>query len=176
MRNTFTKSIGLIFLISFLIASAVPVLAAGGTVSQDQQWYSAYSIDRPAVDSDISSLNTGVIEGLFSPENVERKVSNYRTYSSPLLTDSQKAMDHSKSYTVSPELSSAKYAYETAMENVNWAGFYAAQFATDTLSSKGEKANDDYTKAVNKINNYTKNIAETDRLLKIYDQNKETKS
>lgn len=102
--------------------------------------------------------------------------SNYQTYSIPLQTDSAKASDHSQFYKVSPELSRAKSAYEKVMEDVNWAWFYASQFATDNLSNKGEKAYNEYNKSENKIKEYNKNIVETERLLKIYDQYIETKN
>jgi hypothetical protein len=166
----------MIFLINCLVASTTPVLAADGTNYQDQQWISAMSIDKPVVDSDLNSLMEGVDINSISPKNIEKLTNNFRIYSNAITTDSQKAIDHSDSYIVSPDLLPTKNAYGNAMYQAKWAGFYATQFATNMLSNEGAKALDDGKKVNNCINSYKTNINEASRLYEIYMKKQTTKA
>jgi hypothetical protein len=168
MRNILIKYIIGVFLISGLVAFTTPVLAAGETNYQDQQWISAMSIDKPAVDSDLNSLMAGVDPNSISSKNIDKLTKNFQIYSNAITTDSQKAIDHSDSYIVSPDLLPTKNAYGKAMYQAKWAGFYATQFSTNMLSNEGKKALDDFKNVQNCINSYNTNMNEATRLYDIY--------
>ncbi len=131
--------------------------------NQNSQWINTVNIDKPAVDKDINSLTAGVNFGSISPANLEKLTQNYRTYSSALSADAQKAMDHSEAIAVSQDLLPTKTAYNKAMNNAYWAGFYGTQYVTDSLSGEGSKAVEDMNKSREDLEAYNTDINEMQR-------------
>lgn len=85
------------------------------------------------------------------------------------MTDSQIALNHSKASTVSSELEYTKTAYENAMMQAYYAGFYAHKYVTEAGGNKTEAVND--LNSTNKyITSYKTYIDEADRLYMIYYQ------
>lgn len=168
MRDNLTKNIFLFFLISCLFVFTTPVLGQTQTNYQDQQWIQAVSIDKQAVDNDLNSLMAGVDPNSISSSNLDMLTINFQTYSNAITTDSLNAMNRSKFYTVSPELSRTKTAYRHAMDQAKWAGYYASQLSTDILSNQREKALDNFHKSNGFIMSYNNYIREMNRVYGIY--------
>ena len=182
MKNTFRKyivrfsQIGCLVAITFLVAFSTPILATAQADNQDQLWIQAVNIDKSAVNTDMNSLMAGVDPNSMSPQNLQKLIKNFQTYSTALMTDSQKAMDHSDSYTVSSDLKPTKDAYRNAMYQAKWVGFYTSQFSTDMSSNQWTKAIDDLKKLQSYINLYNTNINEMNRLYDIYQKTVTIKS
>jgi len=172
MKSRLVKYISGFFLTICLVAFTTPASAA--ISNQDSQWINTINIDKPAVDKDISSLTAGVDPGSIAPANLEKLNQNYRTYSSALSADAQRAMDHSEAIVVSEELLPTKTAYNKAMNNAYWAGFYGTQFVTDSLSGDGQKALEHLNKSRNNVAAYTTNMNEMQREYAIYYRTIET--
>jgi len=140
----------LLFGISVL---SIPVQAAIGTIAQDQQWVSAQSVDSALVANDVYMMNNGV-KASIAPKDYEAFIKNYQTYATALSRDSQIAMDHSNSYTVSQALLPTKNAYNAEMTAANWAGFYGSQAITAMLSGDADKASKDTNTTTFYLNAY----------------------
>lgn len=154
-------------LITFLLTFAIPVLGQTQTNYQDQEWIQAISKDKQVVDNDLNSLMAGVDPDSIST-NLDILTENFQTYSNATMTDSLIAMNCSKSYTVSPELSPTKTAYRHAMDQAKWAGYYATQFSIDMLNNKSAQALDDFNKSNGFIMPYNNYIREMNRVYGIY--------
>lgn len=175
MRNNLTKYISLVLLIMFLLTFTTPALGQIQNNYQDQQWIQTVSLDKQVVDNDLTSLMIGVDPNSISLNNLDRLTINFQTYSKATMTDSLTAMNRSKLYTVSLELSPTKTAYRHGMDQAKWAGYYATQFSNDMLSNQRVKALDDFNKSNGFIMSYHNYIREMNRVYGIYlkQQNKD---
>ncbi len=101
MRNTLTRYIELIFLISCFVALAVPSLAADGILNQDQQWINVTTVDKNIVENDFNSLSAGINKNSISTDDLDKLTDNFQKNSTVLINDSQIALNHSTNSTVS---------------------------------------------------------------------------
>jgi hypothetical protein len=164
VTNQIKKTLAVLLAVLCVATMTVTVVSA-----DDVGWSQTVSVDKPTVDSDINGLTEGVdFNAVTTPENWQKIYTNFKTYSIALMTDSQKALDHSQAETVSSGLISAKAAYEKALGDANWAGFYANKYVTDTAGGKGEDAMTDLKNTVICINAYKTDINEASRLYDIY--------
>lgn len=158
-----------ITLVALLIFFLLISMTATAVSAADADWIQTVSVDKPAVESDMVGLVKGVdANAITSPQNWQTLYTNFQTYSIALMTDSQKALDHSESYIVSSDLEPTKAAYENAMKQANWAGFYANKYVTDTASGNGAEAANDLLSTSDYITSYNTNMNEASRLYDIY--------
>ena len=109
-----------VFCLVIVAIAALPLTLATPihetTKYQDSQWSTTCVTDMTPVDNDIKCLTTAA--------------KNYDTislskYASTLYTDSQKAIDDSDLYNVSPDLQDTKNEYRLAMVQANRVAVYA---------------------------------------------------
>src|SRR5665647_323876 len=95
--NQIKKTLAVLLAILCVATTTVTVVSA-----DDHGWLETVGVDKPTVDSDMNGLIKGVdFNAVTSPENWQTLYTNFKTYSIALMTDSQKALDHSQANTVS---------------------------------------------------------------------------
>lgn len=144
-----------------LILGTVP-LALGATKYQDAKWFAAADSDVKSVTNDMTGIDVAM-------EHSDTQ--SLSTYGGYLYTDSQKAIDDSNLYDVSPHLQDAKDEYNSAMEQAEWAGAYYQTAIKEYDKGNEKNAKSDLTKATQSKENYAKHLYKLYNLLKNDDKN-----
>ena len=90
------------------------------------------------------------------------------TYANTLYTDSQKALDDSALYNVSPDLQGAKDEYQLSMVQLQSAAFYVHSGVETYKKGNAEAGNFEMKQAVPSINSFREHFSRAQNLLKTY--------
>ncbi len=133
----------------------------------DADWVQAAGADSSAVQSDIDGLMKDP-NAIIYPDTLDVN-ETCKIYSVALMTDSQKALYHSKDSIVSSELEPTKTAYENAMKQAYYAGFYAHKAVTEaTAGGNKTEAVNDLQSTYKYITSYNTYINDANRWYMIY--------
>ncbi len=154
--NTLIIGVVIFFVVICLVAveiDALPLTLATPihetTKYQNSQWSTTCVADRIPVDNDMKYLTTAA-------KNYDTTLLS--TYASTLYTDSQKAIDDSDLYNVSPDLQDTKNEYRLAMVQANKVAVYANSGLEGYNNGNFEAVNSDLKKATECIESYNQHI------------------
>jgi cellobiose-specific phosphotransferase system component IIA len=190
-KQTFekTKKILNIFMIifCFLILATIPIALCYGkapievamtaptsanisinetTNYQDSQWLATYLSNSLVVGNDMKYLGTALIKTNFTSAN--NNFTSVSTYANTLYKDSQRAINDSDLYSVSPDLQSTKDEYRLEMVQANSAAVYIYHGVKAYKKGNVEAGNSDMEQAVKNLYFVTKHANKTEKLLKAY--------
>jgi hypothetical protein len=154
--NTSIRGIMMFFVVFCLVivtVAALPLILATPTHEttkyQNSQWSTTCVADRIQVDNDMKYLTTAA-------KNYD--TTSLSTYASTLCTDSQKAIDDSDLYNVSPDLQDTKNEYRLAMLQANKVAVYANSGLEGYNNGNFEAVNSELKKATECIESYNQHI------------------
>ncbi len=133
------------------------------TKYQDPQWSTACISDMTQVDNDMKSLTTAAKNYDFTSAS---------TYAPILYTDSQKAIEDSDLYNVSPYLQSSKDEYLLAMAQANRVAVYANSGVEEYNNGNLEAINTDLKHAIECVKSYNEHIKKAVKLSNDYKSKK----
>ena len=93
-------------------------------------------------------------------------------YANALFKDSQKAMDNSDLYKVSPDLQGTKNEYRLSMVDANWAAFYLSAGVEDRNKGDIQTASSDLNQATQLMKSSGQHANNVTVLLKVYNSKK----
>lgn len=130
------------------IQEETPTLAEITTTStaskyQDAEWISSCDGNLDVINSDMDNLSSAASNN---------DIHNIWTYGTALRIATQIAIDDSKLYSVSPSLQPIKEKYELTMNELNQAGYYAAEGAYNYNNGKLEQASEDFETSTSYLN------------------------
>ena len=126
---------------------------------QDIQWTATCGADTTIVTNDINGISTAASNYDFT---------SLSTYADALYKDSQKAIDNSDLYSVSPDLQSAKDEYMMTMVQANWAAVFTSKAVGELENGNTEDGNADLKEATQYMNSFSEHATETTKLLNAY--------
>ena len=91
-----------------------------------------------------------------------------QSHANSLFIDSQKAMDDSDLYSVSPDLQGIKDEYRSAMVQANWAAYYISTGIEDSNKGDTKTATSDLNQAVQNMKSCTEHTNNLNKMLKSY--------
>ena len=133
------------------------------TKYQDSQWSTACLSDMTQVDNDMKCLTTAAKNYDFTSAS---------TYAPILYTDSQKAIENSDLYNVSPDLQSAKDEYRSAMAQANRVAAYANYGVEEYNNGNFEAINTDSKHAIECVKSYNEHLKKAVKLSNDYKSKK----
>ena len=104
------------------VSTLAPIQINETTNYQDSQWLTTYIADSFVISNDMKYLGTALVNINFTSNNTDFTLAS--TYANTLYEDSQKAMNNSGLYNVSPDLQGAKDEYQLEALQVQSAGVY----------------------------------------------------
>ena len=133
---------------------------------QDSQWLAMYLSNSLGVSNDMKYLGTALINTNFTSTN--NNFTSVFTSANTLYKDSQKAINDSDLYSVSPDLQSAKDEYRLEMIQANSAAIYIYHGVKGYKKGNVEAGNSDMEQAIQSLYSVTKHANKTEKLLKAY--------
>ena len=155
-----------ICLVELAIAALPPTMAIPideTTKYQDSQWSTTCVSDMIPVNHDMKYLTTAA-------KNYD--TTSLSTYAATLYTDSQKAIDDSDFYNVSPYLQDAKKEYRLAMVQANRIAVYANSGVEEYNNGNFEAINSDLKQAIECVKSYNEHIKKAVKLSNNYKSKK----
>ncbi len=134
---------------------SAPTLIYETTKYQDSKWSTMCVSDMTQVDNDMKSLTTAAKNYDFTSAS---------TYAAILYTDSQKAIEDSDLYNVSPDLQVAKDEYRLAMVQANRIAVYANSGVEEYNNGNFESINTDLKQAIECVKSYNEHIKKAVKL------------
>jgi hypothetical protein len=134
--------------------------------NQDSQWLATYLSDSLVVSNDMKYIGTALINTNFTSANNDFK--SVFTYANTLYKDSQKAINDSDLYSVSPDLQSTKDEYRLEMVQANRAAVYIYHGVKAYKKGNVEAGNSDMEQAIQSLYSVTKHANRAASLLKAY--------
>jgi|ERR1035437_676432 hypothetical protein len=133
---------------------------------QDSQWLATYLSNSLVVANDMKYLGTELINNNFTSAN--NNFASIPTYANTLYKDSQKAINDSDLYSVSPDLQSTKDGYRLQMIQAKSAAVYI--YHGIEAYKKGDIEAGDYEmeQSIQSINSITEHANKASKLLKAY--------
>lgn len=130
---------------------------------QDSKWASSGSYWMNVLSTDMTEVsNSATAYDLVSLED----------RAGVLNTDSSTALEESKSYSVSPELQSAKDKYESALSDISQSGYYAKMGANELSNGKTEQGTKDLQTSTGYIKSGGSKLNDARTLVNIYNSRK----
>ena len=156
-----------VFCLVIVTVAALPLILATPTHEttkyQNSQWSTTCVADRIQVDNDMKYLTTAA-------KNYD--TTSLSTYASTLCTDSQKAIDDSDLYNVSPDLQDTKNEYRLAMLQANKVAVYANSGVGEYNNGNFGALNSDVKQAIECVKSYNEHIKKVVKLLNNYKSKK----
>ncbi len=148
------------------VPTLAPIPINATTNYQDSQWLETYLSNSLVVADDMKYLGTALMNNNFTSDNND--FTSVSTYANTLDKDSQKAINDSDLYSVSPDLQNAKDEYRLQMVQAKSAAVYIIM--QSKLIKKGdiEAGNSYMEQAVHSLYLVTKHANKTEKLLKAY--------
>jgi len=151
------------------ILTSVPIASCSEketTNYQDSQWLATYTANSLVVGNGLIYLGAALENNNFTAENSDFKSAS--TYANTLYSDSQKAMDDSALYNVSPDLQNAKDEYQLEMMQVNSAAVYISYGIEEYKKGNVEAGDSDFEQAGQSLKSVIEHADRTEKLLKTY--------
>ncbi len=133
------------------------------TKCQDSQWSTACASYMARVTNDMKHLTTAAKNYDFT---------SVSTYPDTLYTDSQKAIEDSDLYNVSPDLQDTKNEYRSAMVQANMVAVYANSGVEKYNNGNFITVNSDVKQAIECVNSYNEHIKKAAKLSNNYESKK----
>jgi len=146
-------------LLKAYVPTLTPIPINETTNYQDSQWLTTYIADSLVVGNDMKYLSTALINTNFTSAS---------TYANTLYKDSQKAMNNSKLYDVSPDLQSSKDEYQLEMLQAQSAAVYIYYGIEAYQKGNTEAGDSEMKQAIQSINSITEHANRAGSLLKAY--------
>ncbi len=138
----------------------------GQLAYQDSQWLTSLAADELVVSNDMKYLSTALNKTDFTLDS--NGFTSVSTYANTLYTDSQKAMDDSALYNVSPDLQSAKDEYQLAMVQAQSAAVYIYSGVEAYKKRNIDAGNSETEQAIPSINFFMEHSARKQKILEAY--------
>jgi hypothetical protein len=106
------------------------------------QWLTNVLQDGSVVSRDLKDVSTAAT-------NID--YTSLSVYSNSLFADSQKAMDDSDLYSVSPDLQGAKDEYRLMMIQANWAAYFSSEGVEDVNKGDVQTATSEFNQAAQSL-------------------------
>ena len=148
------------------VLTLAPIPINATTNYQDSQWLATYLSNSLVVANDMKYLGTALINNNFTSANND--FTSVSTYANTLDKDSQKAINDSDLYRVSPDLQSAKDEYRLQMVQAKSAAVYIYHAIEAYKKGDIEAGNSYMEQAVHSLYLVTKHANKTEKLLKAY--------
>jgi hypothetical protein len=143
-----------------------PIIINETTNYQDSQWLATYLSNSLVLANDMKYLGTALINTNFTSAN--SNFTSVSTYANTLYKDSQKAINDSDLYSVSPDLQSAKDEYRLEMVQAKSAAFYIYHGVKAYKKGNTETGDSEMKQAIQSINSVTEHANRAGSLLKAY--------
>jgi hypothetical protein len=148
------------------VATLVPTPINKTTNYQDSQWLATYLSDSLVVGNDMKYLGTALKNTNFTSANNDLR--SISTYVTTLYKDSQKAINDSDLYSVSPDLQGAKDEYRLEMVQANSAAVHIYHGVNAYKKGNVEAGNSDMTQAIQSLTLVIEHANKAGNLLKTY--------
>lgn len=130
---------------------------------QDAQWLVTFTTDSTIVANDMKYVSSAITKNDYTSLSI---------YANSLFTDSQKAMDDSDLYSVSPDLQGTKDEYRLAMVQANWAAYYISTGINDFNNGDVQTATSDFNQATQDMKSCGEHANKATKLLNAYNSKK----
>lgn len=130
---------------------------------QDVEWLLTFTTDTTIVANDLKYISDAATNSDYTALSI---------YANSLFKDSQKAMDNSNLYKVSPDLQGTKNEYRLSMVDANWAAFYLSAGVEDRNKGDIQTASSDLNQATQLLESSEQHANNVTALLKVYNSNK----
>ncbi len=134
--------------------------------NQDSQWLATYLSDSLVVSNDMKYIGTALINTNFTSANNDFTL--VFTYANILYKDSQKAINDSDLYSVSPDLQSTKDEYQLEMLQAQSAAVYIYYEIEAYKKGNIEAGDSEMKQAIQNITSVTEHANRAANLLKAY--------
>ena len=148
------------------VPTLAPIPINATTNYQDSQWLATYLSNSLVVANDMKYLGTALINNNFTSANND--FMSVSTYANTLDIDSQKAINDSDLYSVSPDLQSAKDEYRLQMIQAKSAAVYIYHGIEAYKKGDIEAGDPEMKQAIQSINSITEHANKASKLLKAY--------